>query len=537
MKARLLVWLMLLGLSRAFGQTGTVTGRVTDEKNNPLRDVSVLVKGTGQGTKSGADGGFSIKVGNLKKAVLRFSFVGYGSQDLALDGRTYLLVLMEPAGKGLGDVIVVGYRTQSRAKVTGAVASLKGEEVMTTRNENLVNSLQGKIPGVRIVQNTAEPGSFNSSFDIRGLGNPLVIIDGVPRSNIARLDPDDIESISILKDASAAVYGVEAGNGVVLITTKRGKAGASQINYTVTGGLQAISNYPKLVDAVQWMTLINESTMHNIANPTITYPDSLINLYKNGALKSTDWNSIVLRKTTPQWQHSLTVSGGSDRINYFLSMGYLYQDGFYRSNDLNYKKYNVRSNITARIASHLTAELQLSGISDVKHQPYDAPFDIFGNLWRVPPTQSLYANNDPHYLSNLTGNYGTNPYALTHSDISGYQLLKNQFFQGGITLTYDVPFIPGLKVKGFYSYDYTVTDNKGDQQAFNLYDPVAPATSPATYVAHLYYSPSTVSRSYNNINSTLQRLTLDYTHTFAGAHNVQVLVLYEGSASNSDNFS
>jgi TonB-linked SusC/RagA family outer membrane protein len=284
--------------------------------------------------------------------------------------------------------------------------------------------------------------------------------------------------------------------------------------------------------------LTNESTMHNINNPVQTYSQSLIDQYQSGALPSTNWTDAVLKKTAPQTQHNLTVSGGTDKVNYFLSGGFQNQDGLFRSGGSNYDKYNVRSNIEAKIADHLTASLQLSGISDVTNQVYDpngGTWDIFGYLWRVTPNYTVYANNDPAYINNIQGLY--NPVALSTPSFSGYRQNKNHYFNGSLSLAYDVPFVPGLQLKALYSYDYTTADNKAYQQAWTQYDPILPATTPATYTSRLYDSPSSVSRTYGETGVGFMQFSLNYNHVFAKVHTIQFLALYEERTTNSDNFS
>ena len=242
----------------------------------------------------------------LKRVLyLAFSFIGYQDQQITIGDSLLINVHLVPGASNLNDVVVVGYGTQKKATLTGAVSSVTAKEIVTTKNENLENSLTGKIPGLRVVQNSSEPGSFNNSIDIRNYGNPLVVIDGVPRDNITRLDANDVESISVLKDASAAVYGVRGANGVILITTKKGKKGSLELTYNGTYGWQVPYGLPKPVDAVDYMTLSNELSMHNVNGGHIAFTQDDIDAYRNGTKQSTDWYSPVIRKSAPQIQHNL----------------------------------------------------------------------------------------------------------------------------------------------------------------------------------------------------------------------------------------
>jgi TonB-linked SusC/RagA family outer membrane protein len=522
----------------------SISGRVTDEKGQPLPGVSVAEKGTTNGIITGVSGAYTLKVAG-PNSTLVFSFTGFETQEIKVGTQTSIDIKLIEKISDLNEIVVVGYGTSKKASLTGAISTIKGSDIVSTRNESILNSLSGKLPGVRVVQNTSEPGSFNNSFDIRGLGSPLIVIDGVQRSmsTFSRLDPNDIDNISVLKDASAAVYGVQAANGVVLITTKKGKAGTSELTYSVNGGIQWPGGLPNVLGATDWMTILNEKSMHNIGSPTITYPQSQFDLYNSGQLKSADWYGATLNKTAPQWEHNLTATGGSDKATYYVSFGYSNQDGFYKSGSLNYDKYNIRSDVNAKITKRLTVDLNLSGIIDTKNQPVQDAWQIYANLFRNAPIASIYANDNPAYLNNISGgvaNYGSSSVAISNSDISGYKKLENTLFNGGLTLTYDVPYIEGLTAKGFYSYDYTINDNKVYQQTYNVYlanvnTTVTPNT--VTYVPSQAQVPAYVNRSYNKGINTLLQFSLDYNHTFAKYHNVQALALYEETGTNSDNFS
>lgn len=260
----------------AYGQeTTTITGTVSDEAG-PIPGVSVIIKGTSQGTVTNADGQFSLEAEMGQTLV--FSFLGYKSVERVIENDAPISLTLEESYSTLDEVVVVGYGTQKKETLTGAVSAVTHDEIVTTKNENVANMLTGKIAGLRVVQNSSEPGQFNTSLDIRGFGAPLVVIDGVPRDNMARLDPQDIESISVIKDASAAVYGSRAANGVIIITTKRGTSdGEPSITYSGTMSWQNPSNYPDLVDAADWMTLFNERDRHNVDNSNVV-PKLLLSL-------------------------------------------------------------------------------------------------------------------------------------------------------------------------------------------------------------------------------------------------------------------
>lgn len=536
---------LLLSVSAYAQNAGKVQGTVLDEKGGTLPGVSVKLKGTATGTVTDLNGKFSINASQGQTLV--FTYVGYSAKELVLKDLSAISVSLEPASSSLNEVVVVGYGTQKKVSLTSAVTSISSKDIVTTKNENVENMLTGKVAGLQVVQNTSEPGDFANNISIRGMGNPLIVIDGVEQpdfsvtggngdnsvgsSNIlSRLDPNDIESISVLKDASASVYGVKAANGVILVTTKKGKAGTLQLNYNGTYGWQVPSGLPKPVDAVQYMTLVNQQALHN--QQSLVYTPDQIAAYANGSKQSTDWYDATFKKSAMQQQHNLTATGGSDATQYLISGGYTGQDGILQSNDLNYRRYNVRSNITSKIGKNLTVNLNMSAIYDRKNSPAEPFWYTTREAWRELPTQTIYANNTPPYY--LKGQVdGGNPIAYGDADINGYSIQINKFFDGSLSLEYKVPFVPGLSIKGLYSYDEQIQDNKIFQRSYNLYEYDDAAK---TYNPSLNNSPAFVQRQYYDYPKNTDQLSINYTHTFGGAHNLSALLLYEGNEQSGDNF-
>ncbi len=507
----------------------TITGHVLDDRNAPLPNVSIQEKGTSNGVTSKDDGSFEIDVEN-NNAVLIFSFVGFLSREVAVTSRHDITVNLQTEASKLGEVIVVGYGTQKKATLTGSVSSITAKELKTATNANVANMLAGKLPGFRVTQRNSEPGSYATDFDIRGFGSPLMIIDGVPRDNFTRLDPNEIESVSILKDASAAVYGVKAANGVLLITTKRGKSGKTDLTYSGTLGWASIANSPDVMNAYEYATLINESDF-NTGKTTPTYSQDALQKFKDGTTPSTDWYGLVVRDRAPQMQHNLSASGGTDKIRYFMSLGYYDEQGIWKSGDLNYKRYNFRSNINAQITKNLDAELLINGIADKKMEPGEPTWVVFKSMWMQIPTIPVYANNNPAYLSNVAD--GTHPLAVTNADISGYNQTATRTFQGTFALNYKIPFVDGLKARGLFSYDskYMFTKNWRKQFALYDYDNATDVYSP-TYS----HSPSNMSEGFDQVDFTTLQASLNYDKHF-GKHNVKGLVLFEKLNQKINNFS
>jgi TonB-linked SusC/RagA family outer membrane protein len=520
----------LKGLLQQHQVTGTVTSA---EDGLALPGVNVVIKGTTQGTTTDAEGKYSLLVPDAD-AVLVFSFIGYTSVEIPVSARTLIDVSLSPDVTELGEVVVVGYGTQKRETLTGSVSAVTNDEIVTTKNENVQNMLSGKIAGLRVVQNSSEPGTFNTSMDIRGFGAPLVIIDGVPRNNMARLDPQDIESISVIKDASAAVYGSRAANGVVIITTKKGtKDGTPNITYSGFMSWQQPSNYPDLVDAADWMTLFNERDRHNVDNPSVvpTYTPEQIESYRNGTNKSTDWKEIVMRNNAPQTQHSLSATGGNDKIHYYASIGYQNQGSFLRTNAINYEKYNFRSNISGKVTDNLDFQLNLAGLHDERNtSPYSSN-DIVRAMWLHRPMDQVYYDEQTGKYGMMDWNVILNPVAMMDKSLVGENSYQSKWFQSSASLTYHFPFLEGLSLTGLYSYDYTLNNNKEYSKTFTLYQP-----NGTPYKANTQQNGnSRISRYFYDKNATLSQIRLQFDRSF-GNHDLSVMNLYEQSHNVGDNF-
>lgn len=527
--------LLLLALSltgsiqmAAAQNTGNIRGIVVNQQGGPISNVSVIVKETKQGVTTDSTGQFVI---NAKKGqTLVFSMVGYALKEWQIRNEDLIHLTLSAGITSLEDVVVIGYGARKKTTMTGAVAAVTGEQVITTKNENVQNMLTGKVAGLRVIQNSSEPGSFDNSFDIRGLGTPLIVIDGIPRNNITRLNADDIESISVLKDAAAAIYGVRAANGVVLVTTKKGKKGTLKLNYNGIYGLQFPSRLPKPVGIYDYMTLVNEQRMHNINGGTPLYTEADFEAYRNGTKVAANWQDAIIRKSAPFTQHDISASGGTDNTTYFVSLGYTSQDAIFKSDDVKYKRYNLRSSLSTKISKGLTFDVNMTGILDQKDQPYISPWYVFRSLWYQPPVQNIYANNNPAYFNNVPSNL--NGLAHSMSDVNGYIIQKNKWFQSSVSLTYDMPFVKGLTAKALYSYDFNDNNNKTYMKAYNLYNYNA---STDTYTPVPQQTPATVRRDYAEFPASLLQASLNYNRQFGSGHNITALLLYERNTRSADN--
>lgn len=520
--------LMLLSVTSVYAQEKSISGTVKDESGEAIIGANVKLVGGSTGSITDFNGNFKLNV--PAKGTLEISFIGYVTKKVVItNASTYDIVLKEDS-KTLDEVVVVGYGTQKKATLTGAVSAIASDELIATKNQNAQNMLTGKVPGVRVIQRTSEPGEFNNQFDIRGFGSPLIVIDGVPRSDMERMDPNEIESMTVLKDASAAIYGVRAANGVVLITTKKGERNKTKIEYNMYYGFQTPAEVLKPVGAVDRMTLFNEKQMRDLVNPSHKYSDEQINAFLNGERQSTDWYDAIMKNSAPQQSHNVTISGGGEKVDYFVSFGYMDQKGFFTSDALDYNRYNIRSNINAQVTKNLKLGVKLSGMIDDREGNSKDAWEVFKNLWRSAPDQPIYANNTAPYFQKPES-ADDNPMALIDKDVTGYKKRGNKLFQSTFEAEYTVPKVKGLKLKALFSYDTKINDESKWTKEYSYYEYNEAADS---YAGATRLGPTNLERTYNNSWSTLWQASVNYDNTFAG-HHVSGLMLFEEAHGVGDN--
>ncbi|WNH11084.1 SusC/RagA family TonB-linked outer membrane protein [Thalassobellus suaedae] len=442
-----------LGICSAFGQNETISGIVTDKEGQPIPGVSVIVKGTTTGAATDFDGNYSVKASQSN--VLVFSYVGYTTQEITVGDQKIIDVILEEDVAKLNEVVVIGYGSQKRSDISGSVSQIGQEEIAKNPTANISNSLVGQTTGIIARQTTGEPGRDDSDIFIRGIGtmgnaSPIYVIDGIVRSarDFSQLNSSEIASFSILKDAaSAAVFGVRGGNGVILVTTKRGKEGKMQISFSSNLGIQERTRDPEFLGSYEYAKLYNEARVNN--GDPVVYTDDDLQKFQNGNSPDThpsvNWMS-VLNRTSPIRTSSLSASGGSDKIRYATSISLLDQEGLLDTD--NFRRFNFRSNIDADVTNTTRLSFDVSG-RDEKINSI-AGEEVF--RWLVSAKPDLA----PIKYSN--GGYSSGPAYLTLPE-NGYRRRKNQVFQGRIQIEQQLP-IDGLSVKGIISYDKTFTDNK-----------------------------------------------------------------------------
>jgi len=531
------------GLVKPSKADARISGKVTDENGLPLPGVSILLKGTTTGTVSDLNGNFSINVPDASSGVLVFSFIGYTSQSVTLTGSTQLTVSLQPDSKALNEVVVIGYGTQKKATLTGSISVIKGKDMVKSPQPNLSDSFAGRVSGVIANNPSGEPGYDGSGILIRGLAttgsnNVLVVVDGIPGQigGLERLDPNDIESVSVLKDGSAAVYGNRAANGVILITTKHGKAGKPTVNYTFNQGFSSPTRLPKLADAATYAQIVNDISYYD--SPTggmnQVYSADQIQKFRDGSdplnYPNTDWEKATLKDYALQNQQNLSLTGGSDDVKYFASVGTIYQDGIYKNGATKYNQYNFRANLDANVTKRFKIGLSLSGREEDRQFPTTSAGGNFRSIYRSYPTSApFYPNGLP-----TAGIDQVNP-ALTPTSIGGINRNPTQTFNGIIRASYEIPGIKGLSLDGFYSADksnsfskafytpYTVyTYNKST----NTYNPSIEGGSNG--LAYLYESQLNHSLITSNVKLNFERQF--------GKHNINAFVGYEQSQETWDSF-
>ena len=546
-----------------------ITGKVTDQSTGEaLIGVSVKVKGTAAGTVTDVNGNFVLN--GPEDGTLVVSYVGYTTTEVPIQGKTTINIKLQSANKGLNEVVVVGYGVQKKITVTGSVASVKGEELVKSPAVNLSNSIAGRMAGVVATNASGEPGYDGATINIRGLntlGNnaPLIVIDGVPapagQDNIDRINPADIESMSVLKDASAAIYGARAANGVILITTKHGKIGKPDLSYTYNHGWAQPTLIPKMANSTEYATMVDEIDLYNLPSQywsdawtafkttgSFTRPD-------NGATTTatfgptdfqkfadhsdpwghpnTDWFKATLKDWSPQTRQNVQLSGGSENIKYLTSIGYENQDAYYKNSATGYKQYDLRLNVDAKVNKYINTSIGVSGRQENRFFPAgESAGDIFRMLMRGYPYRPAYW---PNGLPGPDIENGQQPVLIT-TNATGYDRDTRYYVQTNGKLEIQVPGVPGLKLTGNVAIDKYIKEEKEWQTPWYVYswdgqsttNPVLTKVARGPAQAHLFQSDE------DQLSTMLEGI-ISYDHSFGG-HNVTLLAGVTKEKSNQSYF-
>lgn len=461
-----------------------LSGYILDKDNQPIQGASVVAETTNQATSSDATGYFEL---NPTTGFIVVKYLGYATQRIEIGDKTSFSIKLEPSAESIEDVVVVGYGTQSRRNVTGAVSDIKSEDIVRSASSTTAGALAGKVQGVSVRAKDARPGR-GAAVEVRNMGNPLYVIDGIPyggnpgndwvqSSNVSGADAfnalnlEDIESITILKDASAAVYGLRAAHGVVLVTTKKGtKDETIKINLNGYQGWQNLTRFPTMANAAQYTRAMVETAQNENRDPNSVYTPEELAKWQAGTepgYQGYDYYDLIVRKNIPQRYLNGNITGGTKNSSYFLSIGNMTQDAMMK--DFNYKRTNLQANLESKVTKGLTIGTQISGrqenSQDVGLPGGDGYFASILAIMKNRPTVGPYANDNPEY-PNHTHDFSYNP-AIFSRDIAGYK--DNTYRNANINLYGEYKFDFGLSAKGTVSYNYTNNKFDGFQYTYDVY--------------------------------------------------------------------
>lgn len=510
-------------------QAGMLSGKITDQQGLPIPGATVFVKETTIGTTTSSDGTYTLN--NIpSNAILVFSFIGMKTQEIQYNGQSTINLTLEEETIGLEEVIAIGYGTQKKATTTAAVAALKGEELTGAPVANVNNSLIGRVPGLLSFQNSGEPGNDAATLRIRGIGttgnaNALIVIDGIPQnsSSISHINPNEIESLTVLKDAAAvAPYGIGGANGVVLITTKRGTEGKISMRYDGSVGFQQPTVIPDFLDAYGYASALN-TAYENVGSPR-TFTDEELQKFKDGSdpnhYPNTDWVGEIVNFAAPITRHNVSFTGGTQKVRFYSNLGYLYQEGIVST--INYHRYNIMLNVDADVTNTTTLSLDVSGNKRNNNNPAGASGSgIFTDVTEIPPIYPLkYENGLPAHKM------------LPSINESGYNKTSDNAMNIKLQIEQKIPFIPGLVLKGVFGYNMGYSFSK------------------VWSLPHIFYklnaleeyeeqpagpNKPTLSQSFGQSSQRTIQGYINYERSF-GKHDVKFLGVYEGRKGIWDNF-
>ncbi|MEP7258369.1 MAG: TonB-dependent receptor, partial [Flavitalea sp.] len=483
-----------------------ISGKVTNEQGEPLQGVSVVVKGTKVGTSTNGLGKFSISVPENSSKILVYSFVGMEPQEIAISNNTTLTVVLKAIDGQEQEIVVRGYGTQKKVNLTGSVASIGGDKLTNRPVTNISQALQGQLPGVQVVTGSGQPGRENTRIKIRGLGtmnnaNPMIVVDGLV-SSMEDLNPNDIENVSVLKDASAsAIYGSRAANGVILITTKRGKSGKPKISYNGYIGQQTPTTLPDFLGSYDYGLLLNEG-LRNEGLPE-KYTQGDLDKFKSGTdpnYPNTDWMDLLYKGSGLQQSHNVSVSGGSDVSRYLLSLGYLDQIGVIKNTSS--ERYNVRFNLDSKVSDRLNIGITTTLTRQRIIEPtYGGGIGfVISQLERTPPTE-LNKYPDGTWARYLDGNQ------IQATEEGG--LATSMVSHGYGSIFAELNILKGLKLRSTAGVDYNIIDKNAH-------------VTDVTFGDGVYQGPNSVTDDLNRTMRVMLQSFLTYQTNF-GSHGINLL--------------
>ncbi|KIC94332.1 SusC/RagA family TonB-linked outer membrane protein [Flavihumibacter solisilvae] len=474
LRERLILVLLLFSVS-SYAQR-QVSGTVKDGRNQPIQGATVAVKNSSIATSTNVNGSFTIQL-PADNRVLVFSSVGYKPREITVGNEATLEVQLDITASEGESVVVVAYgSSQKKATLSGSVASVKGEEILKSPTINVTNSLAGRVPGLTVMAQGGEPGNDYSTILVRGLntfGNasPLFVIDGIPlqgSDKLQRIDPSSIESITVLKDASAAIYGSQGANGVILVTTKRGKAGKVSVSASFNLGIAEPTKLPDLLNSYEIAVLQNEMLAADPNTPTPQWHPGKYSVYElAGYLRNddpwhypnTDWVDETLKKSALQHYANVTMSGGNEKIRGLLSMAARSQDGFYRNGSGKYRQYDLRGNMDFNPTEHIAFSFDINGRQDRPDFPIANAGTTFHQTITAPPSRrAFWPDGTMGQPTDPTGKSGS-PVAIS-TPLGGYNRGENYTVNGSARLNIKIPWVTGLSVTASGTIDRVFNSGK-----------------------------------------------------------------------------
>ena len=533
------LWLFAGVAATAQNRTLKVQGVVTDSKGETLIGAMVYVQGSSNGAMTDASGRYTIS-GVQPNATLVASLMGYEEQTTKVDGRTAIDFVLKDDSLVLEEAVAIGYGSQRKVTLTGSVTTTSGDALVKNSSVNLSQGLAGRVSGVIVNNRSGEPGRDDAVMYIRGrstLGNnsPLIIIDGVPGrgDEFSRLTGEEIESVNVLKDASAAIYGARSANGVILVTTKRGRTdGRPTVTFTYDRGWQAPTRLLKMADAVTFAEAYNHARA--ITGASAIYTQEQIDHYKNGddliSYPNTDWFKEIIKDYSSQHKYGVSLQGGSGKVSYFVQFNGQYQDGIYVKSATNYNQYNVRSNIDIQVTDDFKLGLDLNVRQ--QHKNYSAyPSDSYGIFYI---TTRRYASSSPYYPNGYLRS-GSNPAALVQ-DLTGYDNTTYNTINTTFRGNYDLHAITkGLSVNAVFAYDVHNNFHKNWKKNWMCYSYDEITETYRERDSGAFTTP-TLNESQNNYHTVTLNANINYDREFDG-HHVTALAGIEQSNYRKDYFS
>lgn len=520
-----------------------VRGTIKDEEGAPLPGVNILVKGATIGTISNDDGTYALSVPDGDQ-ILIFSYTGFETKEIAVSGRAIIDVEMNPSNAALEEVVVVGYGTTRKATLTGAVSTVDGAQITRSPATNVSNSLVGRLPGLVATTGSGEPGYDGSTIRIRGANtlnnnDVLVVVDGVAGRSLDRIDPYSIESITVLKDASAAIYGAQAANGVILITTKRGSTGKPKITFDVNQGFNQPTRLPDMADAATYATMLNEIALYN-GSPAKFTPEE-VQKFSDGSdpwkYPNTDWFDATLKPRSAQAAYNATISGGSPALRYFVSIGARTQEGNYYNSATKYNQYDFRTNLDGKITDNISLAFDISGRMEDRNFPVRGSGSIFRMVMRGKPTLPAYW---PDGTPGPDIEYGDNPVVIS-TDATGYDKDKYYVLNSNIRLNVNIPWVKGLSVSGNASIDKGLDFRKTWQTPWYLYtwdySTYDANGNPVLERGKRGFDDARLNQYSRDEQTTTLYGLINYEKTIAGAHAIKLLLGSEFRKGTGDYFS